>query len=184
MTLNLLRYLQDGDLDPGSNFNRNFNSQVKTKALLLEHLATALGCTPSAMFESPRVTSNEVIHHTLKPIVRYAAQWPRSLLALERHLSQPASSSLPVAQVTAVDSSQLGPSQIVKTLSLLSQSRAKLDKADRLIAEANMLLIAFMVSWHSTVSLFFTWLWFSTLTAVLRSTILLCPSKRTIFSKS
>lgn len=154
-TTSLLRYLQDGNLDVGSNFNKNFNSQVNTKALLLERLATALGCTASDRFQSPRVPSNDVIPFTLKPIVRYAGQWPRYLQSLGDHLSQPEASHHGGAQVTPLDSLQPASNPLFKNLSLLSQSRHKLDKADRLIAEANILLIAFMVFWHSTVSFCF-----------------------------
>lgn len=155
MTTNLLNYLQDGNLDRGSNFNRNFNSQVETKTLLLEHLANAIGCTPSERFNSPRIPSVEVIHHTLKPIVRYAAQWPRSLQALGQHLSHPQAPVDTVAEVIHPDSSRPTSNPMMTTLSLLSQSRVKLNKADRLIAEANVLLIAFMVFWHSSVRLSF-----------------------------
>lgn len=157
-SISLSKYLQDGDLDVGSNFNRNYNSQVRTKALLLERLATALGCSPSDRFDTPRVPSNAQIPSSLKPIVRYAAQWPQYLRDLADHISQPEASIAAYPAVTRhlqamhVDGLQPDSKGMINALSLLSQSRSKLGQAGRLIAEANMQLIAFMVFWHSTVS--------------------------------
>lgn len=158
-SISLSKYLQHGDLDVGSNYNRNYNSQVRTKALLLERLATALGCTASDRFDTPRVPSNAPIPPSLKPIVRYAAQWPQYLRDLANHLSEPQGSiaAYPAAaqhsQAMHVDGLQPYPKGMINALSLLSQSRTKLTQAGRLIAEANMQLIAFMLFWHSTVSI-------------------------------
>ncbi|KZP02362.1 hypothetical protein FIBSPDRAFT_976457, partial [Athelia psychrophila] len=155
-SISLSKYLQHGDLDVGSNYNRNYNSQVRTKALLLERLATALGCTASDRFDTPRVPSNAPIPPSLKPIVRYAAQWPQYLRDLANHLSEPQGSiaAYPAAaqhsQAMHVDGLQPYPKGMINALSLLSQSRTKLTQAGRLIAEANMQLIAFMLFWHST----------------------------------
>lgn len=149
-------YLDTGDLDKGSNFVKNYNSQVETKALLLEHLATALGCPPSSRFESPRVRSNGPLHDALKPIVRHAGQWPQALLSLAS-IPSPADSNGAGLQLAPMTGPQPGSSALLQTLSLLPQSQSKMKAATRLWAEANLQLIAFMVFWHSTVKLFFLW---------------------------
>lgn len=149
----LLGYLQSGDLDVGSNFNKNHNSQVLTKTLLMEHLATAIGCAPSDRFDSPRVPSNDKIHDTIKPIVKSADRWPRAMKALGDKLSQRKSSNNAVTEAGLSEGSLPGASPMFTSLSLLSQSRGRLDKAGRLMSEAHVLLIAFMVYWHATVRL-------------------------------
>ncbi|KAF7977677.1 hypothetical protein HWV62_2914 [Athelia sp. TMB] len=149
--LGLAKYLVRGDEHAGSTFNIKYNSQVVTKAALLERLATAVGCSPSDQFLTPRVQSTELIHGTLKPIVKHAPEWPTLLKRFGSHFATSRDHDEQSVPIVPPGSTSMTPLAITRTFSLLSRSRKRIAQADQLMAQSNLLLLAFMVFWHSTV---------------------------------
>lgn len=145
------KLLQDGQIGGGRNYERNYKSQVITKYMLLDRVATALGCTSGETSSKSRVPFTEVIHDRLKPIVQGTSQWHRigremqtHLISMTNHEEELFAGPMP-ANLDARDQT------FCRNLGWLWGAHSSFLKADVAIAEGNLQLMAFMLHWHATV---------------------------------
>lgn len=149
----LQKMLIDGDYGEGNNVVMNYKTQVMTKYMLLERLATALGCASGDKFVRPREDSHEVINTKLQPVIKVVNHWSRAYGVITSHLSHPP----PSAQTASSHNIplSLSPSQASqkKKIQLLLRARENHIQSEYCLIEGNVQLAAYMVQWHATVSI-------------------------------
>lgn len=146
--------LQDGDHTTGVNYIQNFKCQVKTKRMLLERIADAVGYEAGLgeQFVMSRVPSTDIIPSRIARIIKATPHWPRTLDAIRDHVKNlvgPGQSSSSPAPSQNMSAQQQAHYMEVK---MLLGARSNLQKSDYFVAEANLQMTAFMLHWHSTVS--------------------------------
>lgn len=150
-----MEMMRDGNLaDRGNNTVYNHKTQVLTKTLLLDRLAKTLGCSRGEVFgtvRSPWVNTGTV---RLDRVVDNAPRGMKGFSDLKKGLKKekqiregmPQHDVLPVPENTAQATHLRG-------LTLLLRARNNNSKSKYLTIETNVLLVGFMLHWHSEVRL-------------------------------
>ncbi|KAF7974383.1 hypothetical protein HWV62_12362 [Athelia sp. TMB] len=147
-TPGLKQILRDGNINGGSNWSINQKSQVITKFMLLERIATALGYTASDKFTGPRKPSTKSIHDKLASVVKAVDNWFPAYEAIHKHVTN--GDSFTDGALTMPDPGNLSEVQRseLRQLTLLLNGRQSQNQAEYLMAEGNLQYLAFMVQWH------------------------------------
>lgn len=148
----LRRMLQDGSLKKGRNYIVNHNSQVITKYLLLDRLATLLGCSPVDSLVKNRVALTSPINGRLLQILKDASQWHHIGRAMHSSLTE-GMTDLPVSPYVPPPTGLVAQDDpFYRNVNWLWGAQLSFLKSDIANAEGQMQLMAFMVNWHATVS--------------------------------
>lgn len=141
----------DGIHAGGHNYVSNWKTQVLTKYVLLERIASALNCQPWVVPRPDRVQSNEVIHAKMKPILKSTARWPRVIEIINQHIAT--AGAAPAANI-APPPQPLADAQVaqLRALKLLDGAQRSSRESEYYNVESNVQQAAFMVHWHATVS--------------------------------
>lgn len=146
--------LEDGIVTNGVNYIQNLKAQVKTKCMLLQRIAAAVGYQPgpSDHFVTSRVMLRGALNSRIERIIKTTVLWPRTFNAIKDHVGnlqgpgQLAAPSAPPANLSSPQASHY------HELKMLLGARNNLCRSSYFVAEANLQLVAFMLHWHSTVS--------------------------------
>lgn len=147
--------LVDGDHADGTNYVQNFKSQVRTKSMLLQRVAAAVGYEPALgdQFVTHRVPSADIIPSRIQVILKATSRWPRILNDIKNHVLEAKATrqafglSVPPHPYSGAQAAHF------REVHMLLGARTNLRKSTYFVAEANLQLTAFMLHWHSTVSL-------------------------------
>lgn len=143
--------LQEGSYKKGRNYVVNYNSQVMTKYVLLDRIASVLGCNRGDNLVKSRTVLTSPINERLLQILKDASQWHRVGHAMHSSMSDRAvASSRPVDG--APRSGVLEQDEaFYRNVNWLWGAQLSFLKSDIANAEGQMQLMAFMVNWHATV---------------------------------
>lgn len=130
----------------------NHKAQVRTKYMLLQSLACALGCEPWAVPRPNRTQSTEVIHAKIKPMLKATGRWPGVINTIKQHIAKAGATA--VANAADPPPGPLsGPQEAqLRALKLLDGAQRSKSESDYYTIETNIQHVAFMVHWHATVS--------------------------------
>lgn len=143
--------LRNGQYAAGTNHVSNYKTQVMTKYMLLERVATTLGCAIGDKFVVCRSQSTDLIASRLQPVVRGSQLWAQDCNAIRNILA-------------TLDATPENPHPDPMPAMLNPQQEAHLRKIDLLVsavrnhqlsayhvAEGNLQYMAFLVQWHASV---------------------------------
>lgn len=150
----LEKVLQDGNYNAtASSAVFSYQVQVVTKYECLQGVATVMGCEPwPTLSKSPQVPqrSREAMHTKLARVIRATQQWPSILEAIKDQMKEP---TLTLQSMSSPEPPLAGPAgNSLRTFTMLRGARRSLRKAEYLVVEGNMQMVALMLHWHSTVS--------------------------------
>lgn len=143
--------LHDGKIKGGANWSINQKSQVITKFMLLEKIATTLGYPASDRFAEPRKPSKKLIHDKLASVVKAVSKWLPAYEAIHKHVT--GGGSRTNVSLALPDPEHMSDVQLVelRQLTLLLNGSESQKEAEHLMVEGNLQYLAFMVHWHCTV---------------------------------
>lgn len=144
--------MDDGVLGGGTNWQINHKAQVYTKYVLLERIATTLEVERGDRFVQMRKPSSDPIHDKLLPVVKVAKQWAMACDSITQQMCNVEDGALAVFSNPVPP--ELGGQQLMQfnQIRLLLNAGVSQRKASFHNAEYNLQLVAFMLSWHATVS--------------------------------
>lgn len=144
--------LQDGTLK-GRNYVVNYNSQVLTKYMLLDHLASSLGCHQGDSLVKSRVVLTSPIGERLLEILKDTSHWHHIGRAMYHSLSDQDNHSSGLSDGPPPVNSREQDEVFYRNVNWLWGAHLSFLKSDIASAEGQMQLMAFMVNWHATVGL-------------------------------
>ncbi|KAF7964640.1 hypothetical protein HWV62_4635, partial [Athelia sp. TMB] len=131
--------LHDGKIKGGANWSINQKSQVITKFMLLEKIATTLGYPASDRFAEPRKPSKKLIHDKLASVVKAV-----TYEAIHKHVT--GGGSRTNVSLALPDPEHMSDVQLVelRQLTLLLNGSKSQKEAEHLMVEGNLQYLAFM----------------------------------------
>lgn len=146
--------LEDGRIQGGKNYHRNYKSQVITKYLLLDRLATALDCVAGDQLLKPRVPFADAIHDRLQQILRGTSKWHDIGRSIQEHLTSMSNDELEPFAHPITRTLNEHEEAFRRNVGWLWGAHSSFLKSDVAVAEGNLQLMAFMVRWHAAVHTF------------------------------
>lgn len=151
-TKGIQKMYQTGECGDGVNYVVQHKSQVMTKLMLLEKIATVLGFTAGDECISSREPSTELINTKLQPVIKVASRWHRYCDDIRQQITHHEPYNDTGYSRGIPENPNESQQRHHHALDLLARATTCFQESQYLIASGNLQLVAFMLSWHSTVS--------------------------------